>query len=545
MIMKKVFLLFICINFCCVAHCQIEKDTLLIELQKKVKEASNDSLKVKALINLGSYQLSRDFRKAENHLLKALNLVKKNPQHSQNHEKATIFEALGVVNKRKGDYPEAISFYLESKKLYETIGDSSNIADIYHNIAMVFRDQKEYEKAIQYFQRAIAIKKSLKEEAGVAIGYNMMGVAYRQAKQMDSALFYYQKAKNTFTRLNDQENIYRVNSNLAAWYHTQKEYYQAIDIYKDNLNFDQQNNKLLSLQRVHYNIAGSYMQLKDYKTALKYIEKALSIAKEQHAKTRISRAYLRRSFLNKKLGKYEQALNDYRLHKKYSDSIFNIENAKKIQALELTHEFEQEKLADSLQFSKEKRELELITEAESSKKRLYLVLLITTILGGIVIGFLIRRIYKNKALAVAKELEKNKQELADFTQLLLEKSNAQEVLTKELNELKSEFGEQQSIQRLQELTNNPILTKEDWYTFREKFSTVHPRFFSTIKSKGFELTQSEERLVAMEKLGLNTTQIANMLGISQDSVIMNRYRLRKKIQAPKGAPILEYIEQQK
>ncbi len=543
MIAKKVFLLVICMSFCFEVHCQIERDTLFINLQKEVQLASNDSSKIKALINLGDYHITRDFRKAEPYLLEALKYIQKGPKNSQNRQQAALYEALGIVNKRKGDYPEAISFYLKSQKLYETIKDSSNIADIHHNIAMVFRDQKEYKKSISYFKKAIAIKKKLGEASGVAIGYNMMGVAYRQAKQMDSALFYYQKAKNTFIGLNDKENIYNVNSNLAAWYHSQKEYRKAIEIYTDNLVFDQQNNKLLSLQRVHYNIAGSYMQLKEYTTALEYIEKALAMAKEQNAKTRISRAYLRSSFLNKQLGNYEKALNDYRLHKKYSDSIFNVENAKKIQALELTHQFNQEKLADSLQFVKQKRELELITQAESSKKRLYLTLLITAVLAGIVIAYLIRKIYKNRALLALRELEKNKQELADFTQQLIKKSNEQEALSKELEELKSEFGEKEALKNLQELTASKILTKEDWYTFRKKFTNVHPGFFTKIKHGGFELTQSEERLIAMEKLGLDTKQIANMLAISEDSVMMNRYRLRKKINAPKGAPILDYLEQ--
>ncbi len=521
---------------------QTETDTLLIRLQQEVKLAKNDSLKIMTLITLGDYQITRDFREAEQHLLEALKLIYKKSNQPKHQQLATLYEALGIVNKRKGDYPEAVDFYLKSKSLYEKTGDSSNIADIYHNMAMVYRDQKNYKKSIDYFKKTTAIKKLLKEETGVAIGYNMMGVAYRQNKQMDSAFYYYQKAKNIFIKLNDNENIYRVNSNLAAWYHTQKDYKKAIEIYKKNLEYDLKTNQQLSLQRVHYNISGSYMQLQDYQTALKYIEKALTIAKEQKAKARISRSYLRRSFLHKKLNNYVQSLEDYRLHKKYSDSIFNIENAKKIQALELNHKFNQEKLADSLQFAQEKSELELINKAESSKKRLYFTLLIITILAGIVIGYLISRIYKNRVLRAKEELEKNKQELDDFTKQLIIKSNAQEALIKELEELKKDVGEKESIHKLQDLATSKILTQDDWYDFKEKFTTVYPLFYSVIKNKGYELSKSEERLVAMEKLGLDTKQIANMLAISEDSVIMNRYRLRKKINAPKGAPILEFLE---
>ncbi|WP_106790859.1 tetratricopeptide repeat protein [Aquimarina sp. Aq78] len=519
-----------------------EKDTLLIRLYQEAKLADKDATKIEALIALGTYQLAHDFSDAEKHLTQALTLLQKNDSKDQVQQLATVYKSLGVVNKRKGNYPEAVSYYLKSRAFYEKIQDLSNIGDIYHNMAMVYRDQKEYKKSIQYFKKTIVIKEQQQEEKGVAIGYNMMGVAYRQSKQMDSALYCYQKAKASFIKLKDKENTYRVNSNLASWFHTQKEYQKAIDMYLENLAYDTKTNQRLSLQRVNYNIASSYMQLKAYKTALNYINEAITIAKEEDAKSRIAKSYRRRSFIYNKLGDYKQALEDYRSYKKYSDSVFNIESIKKIQALELRYTFDQEKLADSLQFTKEKSELRLKTESESAKKQLYFILLIITVLGGIIIGYLIRRIYKNRALMVTAELEKNKQELADFTKQLIEKSNAQEALTKELEELKSEFGEQQSIKNLEELTSTRILTKEDWYIFRKKFTTVHPSFFSAIKDKGYDLTKSEERLVAMEKLGLDTNQIANMLAISEESVIMSRYRLRKKINAPKGAPILEYLE---
>jgi len=519
-----------------------EQDTTVVRLTTEIKLAQSDTAKIGALIDLGDYQITKDFRKAEKHLLYALELIKKRPETERQKTLAIVYEALGIVSKRKGDYPEAIDYYLKSLNLYKELNDDSNIADIYHNMAMVFRDQKEYKKSIEYFKKTIILKDNLHEEKGVAIVYNMMGVAYRQSKQMDSAYNSYQKAKATFLRLGDQENIYRVNSNLAAWHHTQKQYQKAISIYKENLEFDTKTNRRLSLQRVYYNIAGGYMQLKEYRNALTYIDQALTIAKEQQAKTRISKSYLRRSFILRKLENYKEALENYRLHKKYSDSVFNIENVKKVQALELKYQFDQEKLGDSLQFAKEKSELTLIAKAEAAQKRIYFALLLVTIVAGIVITYLIRRIYRSKVRLAAEALEKNKEELTIFTKQLMAKSKEQEELTKELDKLKAEVVEKSSLKKLHEVAAEKILTKDDWYNFKEKFVRAYPSFFENIKQKGYELTQSEERLGAMEKLGLDTRQIANMLAISEDSVMMNRYRLRKKINAPKGAPILEYLE---
>ena len=60
---------------------------------------------------------------------------------------------------------------------------------------------------------------------------------------------------------------------------------------------------------------------------------------------------------------------------------------------------------------------------------------------------------------------------------------------------------------------------------------------------GYRLTQSEERLVALEKLGLDNYEISRMLGVSKKTVLMSRYRLRKKLNVSKDTPLIEYFEQ--
>ena len=89
-----------------------------------------------------------------------------------------------------------------------------------------------------------------------------------------------------------------------------------------------------------------------------------------------------------------------------------------------------------------------------------------------------------------------------------------------------------------------IPTEKTWWL--EKIYAVKQcgfvSFFLKIKSKGYDLTKSEERLIAMEKLYLDTKEIASMLAISQDSVTRSRSRLRKKINAPKGHSLLEFLE---
>ncbi len=104
-----------------------------------------------------------------------------------------------------------------------------------------------------------------------------------------------------------------------------------------------------------------------------------------------------------------------------------------------------------------------------------------------------------------------------------------------------EYNNDTNLQQIESLLNTKILTQEDWKNFKKQFIKLHPLFFINLKLKDIQLTKSEERLLALEYLNLNTHEIANKLGISDRSVIVSRYRLRKKTQAPKGTPILEYL----
>lgn len=534
--------LFITVYFIIFFSSAQEKDSLLIHLEKQLHSSRQDTTKVNAMLKLGSYQLDHDIKQAENILKNALALMNNTKQTIKTEQLATLYGQLGVVYKRKGDYPLALKHYLKSKTYYEQLNDTSNVANIYHNMAMLHRDQRNYSKAILLFRKAIKLKRTLKEEKGIAIAYNMLGVVYRKNRQLDSALIYYNKAKSIFTRINNKTELYRVNSNLAALYHYQKKYQTSIDLHLDNIKYYEKENRRTSLFSSNYNIAKTYSLVENYNKALKHLDKALSIAIEDSLKDKIARAYLRKSFINATKGNYKLAYESHIKYKKYSDSVYNKENIEKIKAIELNHKFDKEKLSDSLKFEREKKELELINTSEKSRKQLYFILFLLSVIAAIAIGILIKKSYKNKVDLAKHQLLKKQQELKVVYSTNAKKSKEQEILAAQHEQLIKELGEKVAVTNLQELIGSKILTKQDWFNFKQKFSLLYPNFYKNISKQGYKLTNSEERLITLEKLGLKSDEIANMLGISFDSVVMNRYRLRKKLNAPNDISILEFLE---
>lgn len=516
-------------------------DTVLLKLENAEKLAKTTPLKVKALLAIGNYHLVNNYRKAEPYFITALNNIQNDSENKYTHELANVYGQLGVISKRKGNYSLAIDYYLKSKDQYETIKDTSNIANLYHNIAMVYRDLNADKKAISYFKKAIDLKSKLKEIKGQAIAYNMMGVSYRHSKKSDSALWCYEKAKQLFTSINDASNMYHVNSNLATLYQGEQNFDMALPIYLENLKYYKTQENRISLFSTHHNLSRCYTYLNQNDKALFHNLESIKIAKKEGFDEKLSKAYLRRSFIQKRVKNYKDAFENYRLYKKQFDKVFNSETTEKIQELELKHLFKQEKLADSLQFIKEKNELEIITKSERSKKQLYLLLLCIVVIAGFIIGSLIKRNYKNKSKHLANKLRLNQLELTKYTKALLNKSLEQDALDKEIQVLNDKLGEKNTLHNLQELANTKILTKEDWVLFKEKFNSVHPLFFTRIKK--YKLTESEERLLSLEKLNLNNADISSILGIAGKSVVVTRYRLRKKLNIPKEVSIVDHLEQ--
>lgn len=149
------------------------------------------------------------------------------------------------------------------------------------------------------------------------------------------------------------------------------------------------------------------------------------------------------------------------------------------------------------------------------------------------------------------QLEISKVKLDDFAHLLLEKSRLIEELQSnkwhtehqaylahltitenshaQLQEVNYELGEQEEEDLTAPLKEMQILTKEDWENFLVMFEGANPGYLIELANRFPNLTAAETRLILLTKIGLAKKEIADMLGVSPDTVKKTRYRLRKKL----------------
>jgi DNA-binding CsgD family transcriptional regulator len=228
-------------------------------------------------------------------------------------------------------------------------------------------------------------------------------------------------------------------------------------------------------------------------------------------------------------------------HYAIKDSISSVQNVKSLAYYQTLYETEKRDLeiikqdAEIKQFESDK------IIAKSKQKTLYITLFAFFLLMAGLTYYLLDKARRKRKI-FAEQLTRSKQELSTFTEQLLQKSKEQEVLKTKFDSLKSLYGEKEELVDLQELANSKLLTNDDWDNFKTKFTNVHTHFFINFKNRGFNFSDAEERLISLEKLSIKTSEIANMLGISPDSVHTARYRLRKKLNIPKDIAIIEFLK---
>ncbi len=78
--------------------------------------------------------------------------------------------------------------------------------------------------------------------------------------------------------------------------------------------------------------------------------------------------------------------------------------------------------------------------------------------------------------------------------------------------------------------------------FQLRFNRVYPNFVTNISSRFSFLTQYEIAFVSAHLMGLSTSQIADLLNISDGSVRKSRYRLKKKMGLNKDENFVSFIQ---
>jgi DNA-binding NarL/FixJ family response regulator len=95
--------------------------------------------------------------------------------------------------------------------------------------------------------------------------------------------------------------------------------------------------------------------------------------------------------------------------------------------------------------------------------------------------------------------------------------------------------------KIAQIIQDNLNIDEEWDNFKMHFDKVHPYFFEKLKQWCSDLTEENLKMCAYFKIGMTTKQIAQLLHVIPRSVLISRYRLKKKLQLPEDKDLSDFI----
>jgi CRP-like cAMP-binding protein len=208
---------------------------------------------------------------------------------------------------------------------------------------------------------------------------------------------------------------------------------------------------------------------------------------------------------------------------------------------------------DAIKFSQVEKKIAIeehmadIKFLESEKKRSVLLrnAIILVVLLFLIIAaqlFIRQRILYKKNQELLKQSDK---QLNIYIESIKEKNLMINEFRYEVEELNNNTATIFALKEKEEIADKlkkyTILTEVQWDEFRHLFEKVHNGFFDKLRKDYPSLTQSEIRILALLKLNLSRKEMAEMLGISPDSITKTRQRIKKKIEMPDAMDLDELV----
>ncbi len=331
-----------------------------------------------------NYCAKSDYAKALEYFFKALAIAEK---IGNKRGMAGIIGGIAEVYNRQGDYPRALAYLFRGLRLDEEIGDKAGMAAANLNIGTIYSDQKEYSKALEYYSNALKLDEETGDQQGIAYTIDNMANIYSSQKDYSKALEYHTKSLRMKEEMGDKQGIMASMINMSVVYIEQHNYTEAADHLFKALKIAEEVGDEYRVSIALGNIGVTYLEIAKERNnpgsvqtspelqhrayipdglipqgrsillhkAVEYIQRAIVIQKKIGYLQGLTLNYGALSEVDSMLGDYRGALEAYKLHTIYKDSVFNGEKQTEIMRLGMMRKMS----VDSLKSAQQRQVVEL------------------------------------------------------------------------------------------------------------------------------------------------------------------------------------------
>ena len=358
-----------------------DKIPVVDSLELLIEESNNPYTLIESYSQLCWILRSRDPEQAIIYGNKALQLIKKNPKFSN--MRAETLNYLGVVNRNKGDYGNAMEYYFEAlkdaeennnniqiaysnnnlggiftlkgdyidaidylKKAFHFFSAENNLKGMGYacvNIGNLYRHTNEIEEGINYFDKAIVYKQEVNDTIGVAITMNLKAIALYDSEHFKEAHELYIELQNLYVNNKDEKGLSVIKNYLGLIETSNGNYHKAIKYFKESIEICEKiyNNQGIALAKINSSIP--YCLSKQKTKAFNILDEGFAIAREIGDLELIKLSYSSYSKIYYSHGDYKLAYDYKTKYQKTHDQHLDNLTRERISSLRINNELEKKK----------------------------------------------------------------------------------------------------------------------------------------------------------------------------------------------------------
>ncbi len=461
---------------------------------KKAEALKELSLEIWVQLNYISYLYKyRDYGRMTPILLQVIEKVKKLPANEIIHSGET-FKKIGWILQSLGDYSGSLYYLNLAKK--STPEKSAEYATIMDNIGLNYFNMGNIKAAESYFNQTAFLAKQIKDEVRYAKVLGNLALIEKQRGNYKAAISLIKRDIEISERKQSNQNTMYASILLA-------------ELYIANKNLDQAEEVLTEAQ-------------------------SIACSKPYFEKSELEIIRLKLEILHKR-NKTDNELELRRRMLVLEDSLKNKDGDMAISKANWT--IQKTKFQQHLNKSKDQ------LKQESKRNKIYSIIILVTVLLAVVLFFSFRKQlknrhfeYKQKVSSLEFEKIKNEHKLTEAQENLkvqndyLKDKNFQiKKLEIEKDLIKKSSSGNLEKGKLNALLESHLMTENNWNTFKREFQKEHPEFYQLLQDDFPEITDSNKRILLLQKLDLTTNEIAEVLGITTEAVKKAKQRLKKKL----------------
>lgn len=441
-----------------------------------------------------------------------------------------------------GNTEKAVMYLMYSADLYEKVHLYGQI-NSYIELGGTLWRVREYKKSIYYSKIAISLLTApgnKNSASDLVTCNNTLGLAFHRLGLYDSAFIYYEKGLKLASEAASKNfrNIWKgiISGNMAQIGFVQGKYAASLPLFEMDYetnkgNYPDAANSLQWAAKTNLALGNKDVALRQVRESFNLLQKWPNDANYRQ------NIYLTASEIFKSMGNNDSAWYYSTKYNLLHDSLERViyQSSIGISKLRLNNE----KDRYNIQNLEREKKSQLQT-----RNFIIAAMLLLCAIALLVINHL-RQKSKLKAQydhqekkRMEQEMEAASDQLKMFTKSIIEKTSLIEKLE---SQTQNKFRSEERQQLIEEISGQSILTEDDWLKFKTLFNKLYPDFFTRINKQIQNITQAEQRMAALTLLHLTTKQMAAVLGISPNSVIKAKQRLRQRLEFQTDQQVEEFM----